>query len=810
MTNKKLFDSMRDIDEKYILDAAPQEKSKLIRTKKRIFIPIAAILACALIFSAVALPMLFREEPPPVYEDAWLTATEASGAFFSGDDEAAPGATTAYTTVKRDPNNPFVSSTLPTGYATVYNINKRPTKTPLDKSELYALANKITPKAAALLGCSLEASTVQETEDDWRIQITRSFDKYSLEARQVDNVGKYSDDYSYNSIRISNSVDGSTASFTVNGKKLSVRKDATDAEILESLAWLKPILFDLFEVEFDSVYISTLYNSFDIDDGGANSVEIYYYNSSDGLYMGDCIRLNFGQPYESDKRENELLEKVSISYEQRRTPREETYKAVAKCKLISLEDAEKLLNNGYVFGGHSCMICMSMQTPITFDSYDHVEYEYVIGDKWVIPFYTFYKKLGIAKNGNTIYAKTHVCAVAVKGYEEYYELQNKYHEYWGSLENIYNPHKRYEDIDWFTSVSIGEKTDAKKEVSLSELRFPVDENCAILVAKAGIFPYSSVTTMDGRTYRLIEMEVVDPLNSGFNGSFLYAMPEDIACDLSVYDALLLAITPQTESLYTDDVYHSFFRVDRVFHAVDDAPEQWNIIPFTKGMFDASLWENDGWEYAYLAFDTLIDYERQFDSDTSYDEAIAYVTESREGKKDISLVPDFKYAEASEAIYYTEPFYYGYFDVSFDGEEFLATRYINGCRTSEQIRVYREDGVEKVEYAEHQFFTKDMKDLIDLGAYIKSLDLTKYSPKNIDTSSSDLAESYCRASGWYEKTEDGVEQIIRIYWEYFNRETEELLRDDLYLRYNGNTFDTLSQDELREIIGDSDLFTALAQ
>ena len=74
-----------------------------------------------------------------------------------------------------------------------------------------------------------------------------------------------------------------------------------------------------------------------------------------------------------------------------------------------------MLYNGYVFGGHSCPLCMLAQDKIDFEGYDFVDIEYVfeysnknetpsIG----IPFYAFYKNIGTSENGNTIYAKTYV------------------------------------------------------------------------------------------------------------------------------------------------------------------------------------------------------------------------------------------------------------------------------------------------------------------------------------------------------------------------------------------------------------------
>lgn len=103
--------------------------------------------------------------------------------------------------------------------------------------------------------------------------------------------------------------------------------------------------------------------------------------------------------------------------------------------MISLSDAEALLYNGYVFGGHSCNLCMAAQDKISFKGYDYVGFEYVFGRTAGgeltdgVPFYTFYKQIGTAKNGNLIYAKTYVPAIEVSGYEEYFEAQTEKHNF---------------------------------------------------------------------------------------------------------------------------------------------------------------------------------------------------------------------------------------------------------------------------------------------------------------------------------------------------------------------------------------------
>ena len=77
---------------------------------------------------------------------------------------------------------------------------------------------------------------------------------------------------------------------------------------------------------------------------------------------------------------------------------------------------------------------MAAQDKISFEGYDYVDMEYVIGyneetqkPTLAIPFYTFYKNIGTASNGNTIYAKTYVAAIQVRGYQEYFASQKENH-----------------------------------------------------------------------------------------------------------------------------------------------------------------------------------------------------------------------------------------------------------------------------------------------------------------------------------------------------------------------------------------------
>ena len=122
---------------------------------------------------------------------------------------------------------------------------------------------------------------------------------------------------------------------------------------------------------------------------------------------------------------------MGVFYRRYRVPTQDCFVPESQDRLISLEEAENLLRKGYVFGGHSCPICMANQEAVHFDTYDAVDFTYLSESGSVqglyIPFYEFYKKIDTFQNGNTVYAKTYVCAIPLSGYDEYFQNQTKQH-----------------------------------------------------------------------------------------------------------------------------------------------------------------------------------------------------------------------------------------------------------------------------------------------------------------------------------------------------------------------------------------------
>ena len=197
----------------------------------------------------------------------------------------------------------------------------------------------------------------------------------------------------------------------------------SDEQIIADLEPLKKELFYIFDVEFKDITVNRRYVA---GEKYPYSITVRFYNSTNEFdNSSDNMTIVFSH---RSKRTDASLPYINIRYDQYR---DDTTVPLKKVKMISLEKAEELLCKGYVFGGHSCPICMSEQSPVDFEEYDYVNLEYVRGYNEyseLIPFYAFYKYIGNDSGSNKVFAKTYVPAIEVSGYEEYFESQAKYHK----------------------------------------------------------------------------------------------------------------------------------------------------------------------------------------------------------------------------------------------------------------------------------------------------------------------------------------------------------------------------------------------
>lgn len=439
MKDSALMTSIAYLNDEYIAEADPTAAAPMKRLRRRLALRWTSLAAglCAAFLLAwhVVVPYIrYMTLPePPTYDHALYTADEIGGLFDTYKDN---GGTSSYTKVYVPSAAYLDISKIPSGeYIDVYRWGTDGKK--LDEAELTAFTDGLLERFSRAVNIPVPAYDLEREE-------ATSYREACLEA----NIGKYGKDayhlsasqnetYHYFSVRSTSPL----GEIALNGVPVEVDQTMTDAEIVASLGEIKAQLFSVFGVTFEDVKIIRYYDEY--SEHGATNLSVYFYNAADhplneylSRPVSDNICLDFDniENYSGDVVSDTVLSKVSIRYRQYRT--DQLYTVSKRVRMISLQEAEQLLYNGYVFGGHVCPICMSQQSKVNFEGYDFVGLTYVFGYRYKaddsptegLPFYTFYKKIGRAQNGTDIYAMTYVPAVEVKGYEEYFEGQKKTHQ----------------------------------------------------------------------------------------------------------------------------------------------------------------------------------------------------------------------------------------------------------------------------------------------------------------------------------------------------------------------------------------------
>ncbi len=366
--------------------------------------------------------------PPPTYDNAYLTADQLDGFVFNLKLE---GATNAYTTVYAPDAATLNLASLPTDqYAVVWRYT--PVFKALDEDELKADIAAIYPRLEAMLGITIPALSYETDSYDNSISARYKWNsiRYNIFATQRTGNGSYDLFHARTDIAI---IGDYLDTVDINGRPIEVDQRMSDEEILASLADVRDALFTAFGQSFSATKVERKYDSY--SQTGVETLVITYYNPADHPDCGDRIEISFdnAENFDGDTVSATVLRDCDIRYTHFRASLANAYTPEARCRLLSLAEAEALLHAGYVFGGHVCPLCMEMQSPVSFDEYDFVTMVYVTGDPsdtgsaLSVPFYAFYKDIGEAKNGNRTFARTLVPAVEVSGLAEYFEQQKENH-----------------------------------------------------------------------------------------------------------------------------------------------------------------------------------------------------------------------------------------------------------------------------------------------------------------------------------------------------------------------------------------------
>ncbi len=422
-----------DLIEKHI-----EQKERLRQKKQKtkgIWLRFGAIAACfVLVLSAViAIPMLQKANLPdvPTWDTAQYSAEDIAKLFDSMRYYGV--ATNAYTKIYvPDSKYLYIGNMTDDEYLKLYQ------RTQIDKElnevELKTFIDAFLPKLAESLDAPVPEYNTKENNygTDSNLSVGVDIGSYHLLAYQNSQ---------RNSLGLSK-LEGNRQ-IVIDGETIQIDQRLSDEEILDSILSIKNKLFGIFGISFSNAKVVRNFGSY--TKHGVEHVDIYFYdesahelNSSQPRPVTDYIYISFDNVsnYSGDIVSDSILTASSVYYFKNRSNIGDIqYDAVANARRISVSEAEALLYNGYVFGGHSCPLCMLAQDKIDFEGYDFVDIEYVFeysnknGTPSIgIPFYAFYKNIGTSENGNTIYAKTYVPAIEVRGYEEYFETQKGKHQ----------------------------------------------------------------------------------------------------------------------------------------------------------------------------------------------------------------------------------------------------------------------------------------------------------------------------------------------------------------------------------------------
>ena len=429
MKSENIITALNDIDPELVEDAEGTHK----RTSVTVFLKWGAVAAVLCLICAFALDYIFPIKPDiPVYKDALYSASEIAD-FFGG--TYSEGGTSSYEKIyvpSLDYLDFHCAVPIPQ-YLPIYQL--KPPISNLNQEDFDQFASARIERISRELGIAIPSYTIEETPlpDDDKMLVMRlpDMEGYYLSASQT---------ASSNNLHLqSNSK--SQPEICLGDVRIEVDQSQSDEQIIASLSEIKEKLFSVFGVEFSDIKILRVYD----DDGehGVTRLHIYFYNEADhplnavtNAPHSDYINLEFRNYKHSlgGIVSDTVLRDVWIYYRQYRINTSELYAETTQAPTISLQEAEALLYNGYVFGGHSCQKCMAMQDKVNFYNYDFVDIVYIQsakpydGPKNIIPFYAFHKKIGTAENGNEIYAKTYVPAIKVSGYEEYFKSQESQHK----------------------------------------------------------------------------------------------------------------------------------------------------------------------------------------------------------------------------------------------------------------------------------------------------------------------------------------------------------------------------------------------
>ena len=325
-------------------------------------------------------------------------------------------------------------------------------------------------------------------------------------------------------------------------------------------------------------------------------------------------------------------------------------------------------------------------------------------------------------------------------------------------------------------------------------------------------------------YRLIQMETIDIIyGENVPKYFLYLIRDYVYVDMSVYDSLLISMYQQGVENYvlknaTQNQMESFELP--LFRDYQDHPELGNIIAFTDGIFDESLWQNENWIYGYQFARHMLDNPEDSylvvargDSESN---VISKIKKQFSGYNYIAPYThcvstlDFKTQAAKDVIEYVKPFVNGVFSQTYyANSRILFRRFINGCQTEETISI--DLHTEEVTYSKTRYTKDDMAKMVNISAHLseKAKEYAEKLPIPPHTDPEEKTLLCLNLYAWYAKVDGKLYGVIKTAWRYME-EGDYYVQyyDDNYVLYDMSSESAaeISRDDLIELLGERNVYT----
>lgn len=424
MTNELFFSAMNDVEDHFLQDfvtqdvkiTAPQYQKK----KKRVrIISVIAACLCVAILATTIIPNLFKAQENRLTLDASIFSN-----FFAITDKAPlRGETNDYQTVHPDsmPYEVFpitYTQTLP-----VYQVNNN---FPIpSKKDMEAFLDRNLPAFKDAFGAVVTKVEIIEEDDGPHVRSKVN------ERKSAVNMNADYNDYGGNIyVGCYPNPSKNEERLLLNGAPVVLHAEDTDEQIKEKLADSIAYINQKFQRKCTQIKIKRSF----YDYSGLESISVYLYeNESDAFPEGFSDKpladAYFSLKFDNDNTQDKAVYALeSIYWYEELFSAEERYPFVGNSTMLTLEQAEEMLFKGYVFGAVVCELCAQEQALVSFEDYDKVTLEYLIGKNgWVVPFYAFYKDISYLHPSTPMYAKTHVPAVKIENIEEYFDIQTKIH-----------------------------------------------------------------------------------------------------------------------------------------------------------------------------------------------------------------------------------------------------------------------------------------------------------------------------------------------------------------------------------------------